>query len=386
VTSGAGVSLSPPSAVNTDVIDHSVHGLVTIRLHGASPAVLRGLVNLLGPSTGQADEQPDISVTFLEPLESRAELRFLGLNEAAFDHENFYLLDDAGRRTRIDFRTIGERCELACEPGVTAVPLLLPLVGLSLLSKGHVLLHAAAFSYRGKGTVVTGWQKGGKTELLLAFMAAGADYHADEWSIIAADGQTVYGLPSILHIWSWHLRHLPKYWSRLRGRERARLRLLRLYQRLYQLTAADRQPRRRVARFLRRLSLEGGISRIGQVRSAPERLFARNVSLDPARIERLFFATVRDGPTAVRRIDGAEVARRMVASLSWERRNLMAAYDQFRFAFPGRRNDLIEGAPERELELLARAFADRPAYEISHPYPVALDELLRAAAPLYDSR
>ena len=386
MTSGAGLPLSPPSAVKTEVVDHSVHGLVTIRLHGASPAVLRGLVNMLGPSTGQASDQPDISVTFLEPLGTRAELRFLGLNQAAFDDDNFYLLDDAGRRTRIDFRTIGERCELACEPGVSAVPLLLSLVGLRLLRKGYVLLHSSAFTYRGKGTVVVGWQKGGKTELLLTFMAAGADYHADEWSIIAGDGHTVYGLPGILHIWSWHLRHLPEYWSRLKGRERTRLRLLRLYQRLYQLTGADSQPRRRVARSLRRLSLEGEIPRIGQVRSAPERLFARSVSLEPARIERLFLATVRDGPTAVRHIDGTEVARRMVASLSWERRNLMAAYDQFRFAFPGRRSDWIESATERELELLATAFAGKLAYEISHPYPVSLDDLFRAAAPLYDSR
>ena len=220
--------------------------------------------------------------------------------------------------------------------------------------------------------------------MLLAFMAAGAEYLADEWAIVSGDGQALYGLPSILQIWSWHLRYLPKYWARLDRRQRNRLRILRLYQRLYRLITAKREPAGFPFDVLHRLSIEGGNSGIGQVRSPPERLFDEEVSYSPASIERLFFATSSEGPTTARAIEGIEVARRMVASLSWERRHLMAAYQQFKFAFPNRRNSWLEDVEVHELDLLSQAFASKGAYEVSHPYPVALDELLRAAAPLYD--
>jgi hypothetical protein len=252
------------------------------------------------------------------------------------------------------------------------------------LRKEHVLLHSCAFRYRGAGTVVAGWQKGGKTEMLLAFMAAGAQYLADEWTIISPDGRTVYGLPGIVQIWSWHLRHVPPYWKRLRRSERARLRLLRLYQRLYREMPEVGGTTDFPLAALHRLSLEGGNPLIGQVRSSPERLFGDHVSHAPSPLNRLFLATSWEGATTVRPLTGADLAHRMVSSLEWERRELMAAYDQFKYAFPDRRNDWIENAAKREHEILSRAFSSKLAHEVLHPYPVPLQDLHAVTAPLYE--
>ena len=374
--------MAPPRTM-PQTVDHVIQGLVTIRLDGAPPEVLRGLERAFGPSRGDPAAEPDVEIDFTEALPRRPSLRLLGLNEAAFDEDGFYLLGETGRRARLDFTTLGERFRMTCENGAS-IPLLLPIVGLRLLRKDHLLLHSAAFIHRGSGTVVTGWQKGGKTEMLLAFLNAGADYLSDEWSIISPDGELVYGLPSILQVWSWHLRHLPRYWARLTSGERSRLRLLRLYQRAYGLLPGERRATGFPLDLMHRLSLEGGIASVGQVRALPDRLAAGQISYSPTPVDVVFLATVADGPTRVRTIDGAEVADRMAASLHWERRGLLSAYEQFRFAFPDRRSAWLEGARERELELLRRAFAGKRCVEVSHPYPVPLGELYEAAAPVFD--
>ena len=75
------------------------------------------------------------------------------------------------------------------------------------------------------------------------------------------------------------------------------------------------------------------------------------------------------------------IAQRMVHSLAFERAALTGAYQQFRFAFPNRVSSLLESAGEHEFRLLTRALSGVPAYEVRHPYPVPLSELLNAAAP-----
>ena len=364
-----------------EVIDHSVHGLVTLRFVRAPQQVMDGVVRELGPSQGVPSDQPDVCVTFTDKLSRSPALRFVDLNQAAFDEESFYLLDDGGRRTGVDFDRLGERCELVCERGVSSIPLLVPIVGLRLLRKGHVLLHSSSFVYEGKGILVTGWKKGGKTEMLLPFMDAGAHYVADEWTIVDGETGMLRGLSGIVQIWSWHYRHLPQYWARLRPADRRRLRLLRLYQRLYRAIPSAARGRSLPFQVLHRLSLEGGVPLLGQTRSVPQALFGDHVWQGPARLDRVFLASVTQGATRVLPAEPHEIARRMVASLAYERRDLLVAYDQFRFAFPARANEVIETAREQELRLLSQALAGRPAYEICHPYPVPLRDLYEAAVP-----
>jgi hypothetical protein len=367
-------------------VDHTIHGLVTIRLTDAPAAVLQSIERLFGTSSGGDDtNEPDIVVSFTDELETRGPVRLLGLREAAFDSESFYVVDVGGQRSRLDFESLGDAMEIACERGVRSIPLLLPVVGLRLLRKGHVLLHSSAFRYRDQGTLVCGWQKGGKTEMLLAFMAAGAEYVSDEWTILSRDGKTVYGLPSIVQVWSWQLRELPELSSRLTRPERARLAALRGFQRLYPHLRRVHNASGFPADVLQRLSLDGGNALVGQVRAPPERLFGDRIRRAPMPLDRVFLATSSESGTSLRGISSADVSERAAASLSWERRRLLTAYDQFRFAFPDRRSSWLEQASDEEQALLSDALRPHPAHEVTHPYPVRLKELFDAAAPLYAS-
>jgi hypothetical protein len=95
----------------------------------------------------------------------------------------------------------------------------------------------------------------------------------------------------------------------------------------------------------------------------------------------VFLATVGSGDVAVLPADPQTIARRMLASQAYERRKLLEAYRWFRFAFPDRSSVVLEDAHELEARLLSQGFADKPAHEIVHPYPVPLEDLYRAAAP-----
>jgi hypothetical protein len=365
-----------------DVVDHDLHGLVRIRVHGASRRLSSAIADELGAPPRAPSGEPDVTVRVVDELPGSGPLRLLGLHRAGFDDEHFYLLDARGRRTRVDLAGLGGRDEIVCERGTDRVPLLIPTVGLHLLRTGHVLLHAAAFARQGRGVLVTGWQKGGKTETLLPFMAAGADYVADEWTIVAADPPGMYGCSGIARIWDWHFRQLPDFWARLEPQQRARLRAWRLYQRLHHaLPGVDRLPGG-AGRALRRLATDGAWRWQGVGPIDPAELFDGRVRRGRVPLDRVFLPVVgRDPDTRVTPLDAAEVAQRMVSSLAYERAALTTAYQEYRFAFPDRVNPLLEQARELELRLLTRALAGVPAYELRHPYPVWLHDLREAATP-----
>ena len=100
------------------------------------------------------------------------------------------------------------------------------ILNLTALKKDCVALHASAFVYEGKGILVTGWAKGGKTESLLAFASQGAKYVGDEWILLRGEGNRMYGIPENIRLWNWHLEYLPEVRRQIGTEERALFRLI----------------------------------------------------------------------------------------------------------------------------------------------------------------
>ena len=329
------------------MVDHSIHGLVTIRMEDPPTRIVDELVRLLGPSTGRHKSMPDVSIRFVDRFPEPEAMRWLNRREAAYDDEHFYVADSDGSRMRVDLAALGEPLELVCERSIATLPLLLPLLGLRLLRLGHVLLHSAAFAFQGVGVLAVGWKKGGKTELMLPFMSAGATHVADEWSILSSD-RLVSGLAGQVQVWSWHLRQSEMFWERVPANQRRRIRALRAYQRMY--TALPMVQRRRSGpyRVLRQLATDGSFARLGQARATPDQLFAGRTAPTTQADVVLLAGVGSDSTTAVRRVPVAEVASRMTASLAYERNALVVAHEQFRFAFPARASSWLGEARAEE--------------------------------------
>src|SRR5215212_7623583 len=114
-----------------DGIDYDLHGIVGIRVVGGTPGDAAVVDRQLGGLTKPLDRSPDIVVSFVEPEAAAADLRYLDLDDAAFDADAFYVLQTrAGSRLkcRIDFDEIGSGCRIVCESGVGSVPLLIGIV------------------------------------------------------------------------------------------------------------------------------------------------------------------------------------------------------------------------------------------------------------------
>src|SRR4029078_985479 len=107
----------------------------------------------------------------------------MGAREVGWPDDSFFVLKSKKPPVvlRIPMQDVGGRSEILAEHGVPAVPFLIAILNLTALRNGALPLHAAEFELDGVGTLVTGWSKGGKTELLMAAARAGARYIGDEW-------------------------------------------------------------------------------------------------------------------------------------------------------------------------------------------------------------
>jgi hypothetical protein len=364
-------------------VDFNLHNLVGIRLYNASPADVNAVERQLGHIQAAFVGNPDISIQFVEHLPHPSNLRFLGVDEAAFDADGFYVLRAKHKirtEVKIPFEEIGKPCTLVCQTGLPAVPLLIPIINLTAIAKGALPLHASAFMYNQLGSLITGWSKGGKTETLLAFMRHGAGYIGDEWVYISPDGRTISGIPEPIRLWDWHLQQLPEFADTVGQRNLMRLRLTKA------AGAADDRMAAGVKRYFppaKMLSRAAPLlKRQLFVDVQPTKLFGQSAIAMSGSLDRIFFTTSEDTDRiSVERINPVEIAQRMVFSLQYERLNLYSFYMMFRFAFPEKSNSIIENAETMQRDLLIRLLQGKEAYIVRHPYPFSIAALYEAMRP-----
>jgi len=362
--------------------DFDLHGMVGIRLVDASASDRATVAAQLGPITKPLDRAPDIVIRFVDRLQTSVPLRLVGVGEAAYDDDAFLILRSRHKtpaRVRIAFDEIGGPCEIVCERGLPAVPLLLAIINLTVLAKGGLALHATAFRYRDRGILVTGWSKSGKTETLLAFLEHGAEYVGDEWIYLSPDGETMFGVPEPVRVWDWQLSQLPHYRQRLNRNDRLKLRALQLGS--GGLDGLARVGSRKFGRHVQRV--RGLLERQRYAFLRPESAFAGGASASRSTLDQVFFLANSEADGAhTQRVDAGWIADRMTFSMEEERAPLMAVYRQFRFAFPHRPNVFLESVAALEMNRMRELLAGHPCHAVYHPYPPSILGLYDTIAPL----
>ena len=368
--------------MNESVTEYDLHGMVGIRLLGATADEVKMITRQIGPIQATLDRDPDIIIRFVDTFPINGRIRYLGVDEAGFTDDAFLVMRSKHKskaKVQIPFDQIGsEQIEMVVERGLTAVPHLIAIINLTALGKGALPMHASAFTYNGAGVMATGWAKGGKTETLLSFMAQGAEHVGDEWIYISADGQKMYGIPEPIRIWDWHLQDLPQYWEQVSPSDKARLRGLDFV--VSSMEKATNHPslgKTKPAKLLQRATPI--VKRQQYVHLEPHKLFGSSMGPMVGSLDKIFLvASHETADITVTPINAAEVAERMVFSLQDEREELMSYYRKFRFAFPDRQNDLLEQAETIQRRALQRILNDKESYLVYHPYPVAIPALYDA--------
>lgn len=362
----------------TESMDFNIHGLVGIRLVNATADDVAAVARQLGSMKGAITGEPDITIRFERHIEL-ANLRLLGLNFSGFTDDGYYIVYNkkAPAKVRIPFDEIGGPCEIVCESGLRAVPLLIAILNLTLLKKNCVALHASAFVYQDIGILTTGWSKGGKTEAMLAFSHNGARYVGDEWVILTRDGEKMYGLPEPITTWDWHLEELPKFRNKVKSSK------FRLFRAIRFLERVSRNRLVKASAFGKMLGAAmPALKRQLNVNIPPEKLFGVSGNDLVGRPDKVFFVMSHASQEiAISRTDPLEIAQRMVASLEYEFEPIREHYYAYKFAFPGHRNEHIENASQLQLEILSEALKGKEAYTALHPYPVSLTRFFEAMRP-----
>jgi hypothetical protein len=362
-------------------IDYDIHGLVGIRLLDPSPGDAAAVAKQLGPLQGALSREPDIVVRFVKQLATPA-LRHVALGNNGFTEDGFFILRSKKKaaKAKIAFDQIGKRCEIVCESGLAAVPLLMAILNLTALKKDYVALHASAFVHAGTGVLVTGWAKGGKTEALLAFAAQGAQYVGDEWILLGSDGQQMCGVPENIRLWDWHLDYLPHLRSQMRREERWLFKVIHALDKLQQRAANSRLDRLLPMKMLREAL--PALKRQLNVVVKPQTIFGDKFGPFAARPEKVFLMASHDAPDIeIEPVDPFVIARRMVASIHYEQLPFIEHYLAFKFAFPDHKNEFLEHAHLLQYGILCRALLGKEAYIVRHPYPVSLPELYESMRP-----
>lgn len=369
-------------------VTFDLHGVVGIRLEGAQPADVAMVIRQIGPLRRPLDREADIVIRFVDRLPADGRLRFLGHEEAGFTDDRYLVLRGRHKRpvrVAIPIDRIGHRCEILCERGVPAIPLLIPILNLTALARGLVPLHAGAFVHEGQGVLVIGWAKGGKSETLLAFTSRGAEYVGDEWIYVDPVRRWMHGLPEPMRVWDWQLRALPGLADRVGSGDRRRLAATRAG--VAALRGIESLPvvgRSRPARLAGRL--RAPVERQLSVQVPTERLLGRPALADGAHLDRLVFVLSHEDPAiTVEPTDPRELASRATQSFLFELLDLLGHERRFRFAFPDRRNALIDALEERHEAATLAIFDGLPAVTLGHPYPLEIARLHDALAPALGS-
>jgi hypothetical protein len=371
---------SPPAQVDFDL-----HGIVGIRLINPSMGDIAALNRQLGPIQTPLSRQPDITIRFVDRLAFTSPVRLLGVDDAGFTEQAFLVLRSKHKtqaKVQIPIELIGQPCEILCESGLPAVPLLIPIINLTALANGALAIHASAFNFNGVGALSTGWSKGGKTEMLLAFTAQGAQYIGDEWVYLSQDGQRMFGIPEPIRLWDWHLADLPQYRARVGKRDQARLRVLKVLQSVDDALLRSADGKLPLNQAMRRLQpvLKGQL----HVDIPPQKLFQQRFETLSSELHKVFFVGSHASPeVTVQAVDPHEVAQRMVFSLQYERQAFISYYLAFRFAFPEKSNGFIEAAEEIQRHRLNSLLAGKETYAVHHPYPVSIPDLFAAVCPYF---
>ena len=362
------------------IIEYDIHGIVGLRLINPSNGDAAAVANQLGPLQGSLDREPDIVLEFKEKI-SLPTINFLGLDWAGFTDEGFYILrsSKADAKVRIPFERIGDTCEIVCEHGLRSVPLLLAIVNLTFLKKGYIPLHASAFMYKGVGSIVTGWAKGGKSEALFSFANHGAQYVGDEWIILSGDGTQMYGIPERIRLWEWQFDYISNLRPLVSTEKKILFKTIHFLDALYKTLSRGKLKSAFPMKVLR--DALPGFKRQLNIQVPPEKLFLNGLRTS-ATPDKIFLMMSHSDPgIIIDPCDPMEIAQRMISSVEYEQAPIFEYYRAFKFAFPDHINEFLENVRDDQLSLLRDALKGKEAYKVVHPYPVGFEDLYRDMSP-----
>ena len=358
-----------------DHIEIDYLGAVGIRFENITRKEVCSIVNNFSEFEKGLNREPDIIVRFIDKLET-PRLTFLGLDYAAFDKQNFYLISDSvdKKKVSIPFDKIGQQLEIICEKGIKSIPLLNHIVNFYLIKNNFVPIHSSGFYFNNKGTLVMGWTKGGKTETLLSFANHGAEYVGDEWVVLSKDGSEMCGLHVPVTIWKWQLSYIKNIVSKIGLVNKIVFAFISTFEIINNISIKLKLD----SKFPFKLLGQGlpHLRKLLKIRKSPEDLFKNKIRSGMTKLDTIVLALSHESNEVVTiACEPEEIINRMIHSNDYEQLPFFEFYKAFRYAFPERRNEFLDNIKNIHSGLLLNALLGKKSFKVSHPYPVSFETL-----------
>lgn len=367
-------------------VDFDIQGLIGVRLVDPSPSDVAGVEEQVGPLQRRLTRAPDIVIRFVTRLEPD-NFRHLGFQQKGFTDDAFFVFEDSPRKKRmmIPFDQIGETCEIVCESGLRPLPLLMPILSMTALAKGFVAVHASAVVHDGTGILMAGWSECGKTTAMLGLASKAAEYVGDEWVLLDKQGSKMYGLPAEIELSFSQMKDLPHTRRAVPGSWRWLFEGVRVLDSLKKILPESGGNQTRAGRAFRRVV--SAIERRVAPKVPPDAIFNPACRARVAEPEKVFLLVSHDEPyVEVEHTPASEMAGRLAHLVYYEQMEFMQRYMAYKFAFPHRKNYLIEDSAALQLEMLSSALQGKETYTVWHPYPLDFSAFYEKFAPYCEKK
>lgn len=362
-------------------VDFSLHGVVTFRLLSPLPRDIARFRERFGSVIRPSGSEPHFRVRLVDELKLPASACHLGV-DAAFSTDAFYLrhsrtMDRAIASVPLD--QVGRSAEICIERGGEA-SVLTDLINLAVLAQGGVALPGAAVEVDGRGCLIVGWSNASKTSALLGLAERGARFVSGEWTYLHPDAERLIGSRDVLEVPESHLRSVPQLRCRVDARTQTHLTAL-------GAATAGARSAVRLARSARARTwvnrVAGAFDAHRTLRISPSQLFGERNCVGETRLDAVILCMAHgERHLEVREQSVSDVVPRLLMALEYERRRLQGHYVQFRCAFPGRWNPLLEQASALEEQRLRRALHQKPIFLVLHPHGAQPNAMASTILPL----
>lgn len=371
-------------SVNENSYHFNLHGIVGLKLVNPSAADLKEFNNSFSEFAVHDEIASDIVIKFVGKIET-TNLKYIGLNDAAFDNDGYYILS-TGRnkfKAKVPFDQIDNQLEILCENGSSEIPYLHYFINLFFLKKNYIPLHASAFRFNNQTALVMGWSKGGKTESLLSFAKKGAEYVGDETVIISNDGETVFGIPVPVCVWEWQFKQIPELMPNLPLQKKVIFSLIHLVDWFYKFLKKTFLKKS----FITKIFSEAlpAFKRQLNIKLDPRKIFKSNIVKGKIPLDKIILIMSHNSSEiTINKCEIDEVINRMISSQEYEFNSFMGYYAKFKFAFPDRKSHLLESLNQIQFKLLNEVFKGKSAFKVTHPYPVSFDKLFDVMKSIFE--
>jgi hypothetical protein len=332
-------------------------------------------------------ESPDIKIEFMDKIQGSHHIEFIG-DTAAYDEKSFYVIDQNRNKASVPFDKLGNnKCNIQCETEMSLDTLfyfiLEPALHYYMLPKKATLIHSSATCLNRVGILFPAWGGTGKTDILLNFLKNGASYMSDDWTIITEKGQML-AYPRTINIFDYNIDNFPELRYCIPNKVfHRKLFLNRAFTGFHQFL--QNITRTRSYEPLQIITNCVGEFLECNTRVPYDTLFP-NASIQMiCSIGKVFFLT-RSNTLKVKINEESpqRLAQKMIPCLMYERRYFLNLYRMFQFAFPARKNKLID-KDEVSREIILKALEDKETYHVQIPKRATPKELYNTICEYIDN-